>query len=112
MIRRPPRSTQSRSSAASDVYKRQFYNWAWQTFLFVTQPSPLNRPAFLSFETIEDVFGQDAARQFAAVTTADRQQRNILSLAPRGAKQHTQIPALNGGFKQAGDLDAILVDQN
>src|SRR5680860_386259 len=27
MIRRPPRSTQSRSSAASDVYKRQPYTW-------------------------------------------------------------------------------------
>ena len=27
MIRRPPRSTQSRSSAASDVYKRQMYTW-------------------------------------------------------------------------------------
>src|SRR5450756_57524 len=27
MIRRPPRSTQSRSSAASDVYKRQPYVW-------------------------------------------------------------------------------------
>src|SRR5680860_422179 len=27
MIRRPPRSTQSRSSAASDVYKRQVYDW-------------------------------------------------------------------------------------
>jgi len=26
MIRRPPRSTQSRSSAASDVYKRQVLN--------------------------------------------------------------------------------------
>ena len=26
MIRRPPRSTQSRSSAASDVYKRQIYS--------------------------------------------------------------------------------------
>src|SRR5450756_2222678 len=26
MIRRPPRSTQSRSSAASDVYKRQYYD--------------------------------------------------------------------------------------
>src|SRR5450756_2691225 len=26
MIRRPPRSTQSRSSAASDVYKRQILN--------------------------------------------------------------------------------------
>src|SRR5450756_3034414 len=25
MIRRPPRSTQSRSSAASDVYKRQYW---------------------------------------------------------------------------------------
>src|SRR5450756_252964 len=28
MIRRPPRSTQSRSSAASDVYKRQVLAWA------------------------------------------------------------------------------------
>ena len=28
MIRRPPRSTQSRSSAASDVYKRQYQNIA------------------------------------------------------------------------------------
>ena len=28
MIRRPPRSTQSRSSAASDVYKRQVQNLA------------------------------------------------------------------------------------
>src|SRR5450756_3253094 len=28
MIRRPPRSTQSRSSAASDVYKRQVTEWA------------------------------------------------------------------------------------
>src|SRR5450756_3080151 len=27
MIRRPPRSTQSRSSAASDVYKRQAYGY-------------------------------------------------------------------------------------
>src|SRR5450756_2018123 len=27
MIRRPPRSTQSRSSAASDVYKRQAWMW-------------------------------------------------------------------------------------
>src|SRR5450756_545107 len=35
MIRRPPRSTQSRSSAASDVYKRQAYsytnNWPGET---------------------------------------------------------------------------------
>src|SRR5450756_3246426 len=29
MIRRPPRSTQSRSSAASDVYKRQSRSHEW-----------------------------------------------------------------------------------
>src|SRR5450756_2760278 len=34
MIRRPPRSTQSRSSAASDVYKRQGPNGAGKTTLF------------------------------------------------------------------------------
>ena len=37
MIRRPPRSTQSRSSAASDVYKRQVYGGAFigaMTFAF------------------------------------------------------------------------------
>src|SRR5680860_952279 len=34
MIRRPPRSTQSRSSAASDVYKRQHYNSADPDFPF------------------------------------------------------------------------------
>src|SRR5450756_422524 len=31
MIRRPPRSTQSRSSAASDVYKRQVRQCTWVT---------------------------------------------------------------------------------
>src|SRR5450756_713296 len=30
MIRRPPRSTQSRSSAASDVYKRQITDSPWE----------------------------------------------------------------------------------
>eukprot|EP01017_Pseudomicrothorax_dubius_P013975 TRINITY_DN1637_c0_g3_i8.p2 TRINITY_DN1637_c0_g3~~TRINITY_DN1637_c0_g3_i8.p2 ORF type:complete len:189 (+),score=44.01 TRINITY_DN1637_c0_g3_i8:55-621(+) len=33
MIRRPPRSTQSRSSAASDVYKRQSTQSTWGTSL-------------------------------------------------------------------------------
>eukprot|EP00657_Telonema_sp_P-1_P000108 TRINITY_DN10190_c0_g1_i1.p1 TRINITY_DN10190_c0_g1~~TRINITY_DN10190_c0_g1_i1.p1 ORF type:complete len:103 (-),score=48.52 TRINITY_DN10190_c0_g1_i1:123-431(-) len=32
MIRRPPRSTQSRSSAASDVYKRQAFSSASRFF--------------------------------------------------------------------------------
>src|SRR5450756_3194735 len=33
MIRRPPRSTQSRSSAASDVYKRQLYRHQMPIYL-------------------------------------------------------------------------------
>src|SRR5450756_2048601 len=35
MIRRPPRSTQSRSSAASDVYKRQVYSHMIDAFLYL-----------------------------------------------------------------------------
>ena len=40
MIRRPPRSTQSRSSAASDVYKRQGYTFAQidQALTVIDQP--------------------------------------------------------------------------
>src|SRR5450756_2584645 len=39
MIRRPPRSTQSRSSAASDVYKRQFLAGATRSELMVIMTS-------------------------------------------------------------------------
>src|SRR5450756_2210465 len=37
MIRRPPRSTQSRSSAASDVYKRQGYHEAFDRLLSLVE---------------------------------------------------------------------------
>ena len=44
MIRRPPRSTQSRSSAASDVYKRQVYgrfgDYKQDAESLVTRPEP------------------------------------------------------------------------
>src|SRR5450756_2416748 len=43
MIRRPPRSTQSRSSAASDVYKRQLQDFTCHIgkgeFVFLVGPS-------------------------------------------------------------------------
>src|SRR5665809_158240 len=38
MIRRPPRSTQSRSSAASDVYKRQVYGLAVAAPMLLLMP--------------------------------------------------------------------------
>jgi hypothetical protein len=34
----------------------EFYRWAWQTFLFVTQPQADQRPAFLKFKSFQDVF--------------------------------------------------------
>src|SRR5659263_33455 len=44
MIRRPPRSTQSRSSAASDVYKRQLTPPASTTSRWTHPPPVTNRP--------------------------------------------------------------------
>src|SRR5680860_569608 len=43
MIRRPPRSTQSRSSAASDVYKRQAVSRAHTTITSAMVPLPIQR---------------------------------------------------------------------
>src|SRR5680860_1255733 len=45
MIRRPPRSTQSRSSAASDVYKRQSAFHALRSWMFVIARASLQHLA-------------------------------------------------------------------
>src|SRR5450756_3213048 len=62
MIRRPPRSTQSRSSAASDVYKRQaailgmdgvlgFKGWQW---IFIIEALPAILLAFVVLKVMTD----------------------------------------------------------
>src|SRR5450756_3106140 len=51
MIRRPPRSTQSRSSAASDVYKRQALNWIITGLGFEEIPW-LSQPLWARFSVI------------------------------------------------------------
>ncbi|PIQ25324.1 hypothetical protein COW36_19655 [bacterium (Candidatus Blackallbacteria) CG17_big_fil_post_rev_8_21_14_2_50_48_46] len=66
-----------------------FYNWAWQTFLFSTKADSQNRPDFIHYPALEQVF------QIAAGDTGP-----------------TDLPLLNGGVKQAGDHAAVLVDQN
>src|SRR5678816_814370 len=47
MIRRPPRSTLDRSSAASDVYKRQVHALRW--FESFTEPPYLSSPGSQTF---------------------------------------------------------------
>ena len=46
MIRRPPRSTQSSSSAASDVYKRQAVGQALEQFLTLFSNGDINSVDF------------------------------------------------------------------
>src|SRR5450756_1128914 len=73
MIRRPPRSTQSRSSAASDVYKRQFEE------MFVRPLLPHRRKtALLIFE-----FGAFGRRSFNDVSEfVDRLDPFLAQLPP------------------------------
>jgi hypothetical protein len=80
------------------------YQWSWQTFLFVTSRSTSKAaPAFLSYDTMESVFGQQKIANFA------RSKNNLLKLAPRVPE--VPDPLLGEGILQAG-LRGILVDQN
>ncbi|PKL74884.1 MAG: hypothetical protein CVV27_18225 [Candidatus Melainabacteria bacterium HGW-Melainabacteria-1] len=65
-----------------------FYNWAWHSFLFSTRPDASGQPAFWGAESLESVFGLSHSQD------------------------DSELPLLNAGFRQAGDLAAILVDQN
>src|SRR5450756_3108946 len=94
MIRRPPRSTQSRSSAASDVYKRQV-SWDGSDLAAV----PVHRRGFgLMFQDGQlfphrDVAGNVAfGLQMTGVPVADRKPRvaellEMVGLAGFGSRQ-------------------------
>ncbi len=59
LIRRPPRSTQSRSSAASNMYKRQYIStWSTSTMINLQHWRPLYRK---SISGMECVLGQVAS---------------------------------------------------
>jgi hypothetical protein len=64
----------------------RFYQFSWQNFLIATQPDATGRPAFLSWGTIENVFGEGAGNPSPAV------------------------PFLSGGVTQAGGRQ-VLIDQ-
>jgi hypothetical protein len=87
---------------ASDCF---FYKPAWQRFLFVTQPDSSLRPAFLSYASVEDIFGHKGAPLFAPQTAG------VLSLAPRNIQAPNDTARLQDA-SQAGPLRGLLIDQN
>ncbi len=87
-----------------------FYKWAWQTFLYITQPDTDGRPRFLNFETPTGLFKEGATPRFLQSKILQAKAKNrMLVLAPRLEKEAA-----------VGDLDSvlqaesqgILVDQN
>eukprot|EP00658_Telonema_sp_P-2_P056406 TRINITY_DN4485_c0_g1_i4.p1 TRINITY_DN4485_c0_g1~~TRINITY_DN4485_c0_g1_i4.p1 ORF type:complete len:177 (+),score=39.46 TRINITY_DN4485_c0_g1_i4:92-622(+) len=106
MIRRPPRSTLSSSSAASDVYKRQVYLiHPFMLFIWVramTYPmyySPLNySAAFLA------ILSSSAALAFLIHLTVEQPTANILAilLAPKEKPQAKDTEMPNSADDQDG----------
>src|SRR5471032_2653754 len=64
----------------------EFYQWAWQTFLFVTGDQN-GSPRFLNYKSYVDVFGQDRKGGFQAASS------NLMVLAPRLVKPTKTTPA-------------------
>ena len=69
-----------------------FYNWSLQAFLHTTQPDANGRPAFLNYTPVEHVFDMPL---YAGTKPAPAPHKPLL---------------LNAGFRQAGEAQGILVD--
>jgi hypothetical protein len=100
-----------------------FYNWAWHSFLFVTQKRTDGKPAFLAYPTLERAFPRIFGPQMKPSPTLSV--RNIEPLlngevraggAALATKAGDPLPVLNDGVMQASQsgpgFGAILVDQN
>eukprot|EP00657_Telonema_sp_P-1_P012048 TRINITY_DN8185_c0_g1_i1.p1 TRINITY_DN8185_c0_g1~~TRINITY_DN8185_c0_g1_i1.p1 ORF type:complete len:132 (+),score=85.87 TRINITY_DN8185_c0_g1_i1:82-477(+) len=115
MIRRPPRSTQSRSSAASDVYKRQVQ-------MFEEARSQQDMEAFRKQHAEEERVrlaheAKEAARkkQAAALDLQHRAQRDAMEtmeLKLRSQLASEEATAFTAFFRKAkSEMEAILVMQ-
>ena len=97
-----------------------FYNWAWRSFMYVTQRTPANDPVFLHYPTVEEAFPAAFGAQAGLAETDDR--RRIVDLNPAkfeflsapDSEQARPAPLLNDGVRQAahGGDGATLVDPN
>ena len=81
----------------------QFYQWAWATFLYITQDT-LNKPRFLSYETPSELFSTNATPLFAKKLS-----NKMLLLAPR-----LEEDSVVTGFSEVEQAisKSILVDKN
>ena len=95
MIRRPPRSTQSRSSAASDVYKRQpqhrllVYNGV--TGYFQRSPTPNHAPTLILPTPILIISDSLAALSSISIPSLHSLTERIHPLPTTFASNHTPI---------------------
>ena len=102
-----PAPTNSKPNKNSEC---DFYKWAWQTFLYITQTESQGngRLRFLNFDTNSQLFA-NASPLFSNSKVLDAKKKNELILAPRLEKESL-----------VGDLDAVLqagsngvlIDQN
>jgi hypothetical protein len=89
-----------------------FYNWGWQTFLFATQLGSNRQPAFLNYSSFESVFDLTESDLLSKFSTTDSDLYNARRFRVNALASSSRLPLLNGGFKQAGEAGAMLIDQN
>jgi hypothetical protein len=90
-----------------------FHEWAWQEFLYVTQPVN-GAPRFLSYPTSDDLFPSNPTQKpLHAAALRARNAPTLLKLRVRGAKPKqggSELPTADS-INQAGS-GGILVDHN
>ena len=81
----------------------EFHQWAWQEFLWLTQPPDGKTPRFLTFPTEHDLFAPDTPMPFDSVS-----KDKMLVLSPRTTE--TSTPTDLDDVIQAGSR-GMLIDQ-
>jgi hypothetical protein len=86
----------------------EFHQWAWQTLLWLTQPTGKNRIRLLDMPLAEEMFQPGKGPATLNAAARERMKAQPLILTPRVVKKNT--PTGFGDIRQAG-LRGILVDQ-
>jgi len=96
-----------------DADECDFYKWAWQSFLYLTQSEKEgDAPRFILFDTPNELFKTSDGKllQMAAAPTRDPGKKHILSLSVRNSPNTTRNIQAEA-FAQAGS-HGVVVDRN